>query len=206
MRINLIVVDDFYDDPEKIRELALRGDYVKPDWRPAILQAQEYIPPQKGMPPILRRIGKLAGVEKPVPVGESGFFRLVTARNFKDQLDTERLIHTDNYDWIGFVCLSLPKTCKGSVSLYRYKKTGVSVLKSQSDWTPEVSRDTAKFEKWDQVMHVDYKYNRLVIFNPLQYHAATAGWGKDKRDGKLIQMFLFNEGGKSEKKAPKKRA
>jgi hypothetical protein len=49
--------------------------------------------------------------------------------------------------------------------------------------------DSTRFDKLDVVGNV---YNRLVLFDAKLIHAADTYFGKEKEDGRLIQLFFFD--------------
>ena len=45
--------------------------------------------------------------------------------------------------------------------------------------------------KWEKVMTLPMRFNRLVLFRPWLWHAAASGFGDRNENGRLIQGLFF---------------
>ncbi len=54
-----------------------------------------------------------------------------------------------------------------------------------------MSADGNDPSKWEKVMTLPMRFNRMVLFRPWLWHAATAGFGTDIGNGRLIHAMFF---------------
>jgi predicted Zn-dependent protease with MMP-like domain len=185
MEVSLIVIDDFYNDPDKVREFALEQEFTvtgnypglrtKSFWTPDIGQAIERVMPFCG------KIVDTFGAEN--GEGYTGAFQVATARD-------RTWIHTDhNNMWSAVLYLSPNPPPSAGTGLFRYKRTGVS---KDPDGSKMDLYDGMDITKWDLVDRIGNKYNRLVIYRGDLFHASLDYFGKDLRSGRLFQTFFFN--------------
>jgi len=195
---NLIVVDDFYQDPLRVREHALRCNYsdVRAFNYPGF-QSEDCFPANAIKTAFERLIGERLQIDE--KSSTFGRFRLMYAHT------ASRLtIHTDSQsDWTAIVYLNLPDQCQGGTAFYRHRATGMVGLEagyqSASSWkqiedleAQTVGKDTQNMEAWDVISLVSMRFNRLVLFRGFQFHSHTCSWGDAPENGRLTQNFFFN--------------
>ena len=54
-----------------------------------------------------------------------------------------------------------------------------------------MSADGNDPSKWEKVMTLPMRFNRMVLFRPWLWHAATAGFGTYISNGRLIHTMFF---------------
>ena len=54
-----------------------------------------------------------------------------------------------------------------------------------------VNKDTTQPGKWERVMRVPMRFNRLVLFSPWQFHNAAPGFGTDAESARLVMLLFF---------------
>lgn len=196
----VIVVDDFYRQPERMRDLALRAEYrgyakaqnfagkesVKSYWSSAHAE----------------RFTSLVGhpVRLDPETAIFGRFRIATGA---DERRTQ--VHLDRSAWTGVVYMSLDRDSRGGVGFYRHRATGlerVPVDGALQDlgWVDRadlderlVCRDTHNLDAWDRIGYVPMAFNRLVLFPGSRlFHAATDLFGADDATARLSQHFFFD--------------
>lgn len=59
-------------------------------------------------------------------------------------------------------------------------------------WDKIIWPDTNDPEKWEKVMTIPMRFNRLVLFRPWYWHNAGAGFGTTAENGRLVQLYFFN--------------
>lgn len=55
-----------------------------------------------------------------------------------------------------------------------------------------VTADTNDPDKWEKILTVPMRFNRLMLFRPQQYHDAGAGFGGDLQNGRLVYLNFYN--------------
>lgn len=195
---SIIVVDDFYPNPHEVRDRALAFDY----------------PQQKGNYPgrNSRQRLNIEGLDAAVSdiVGQPVTGDLSTSHaQFRLTLaeDIARYhVHIDTgVYWSGVAYLSLPEHCQGGTELFRHISTGTERAPLNDDElglfdavTPQaavrqvMSLDGNDSSKWELVMTIPMRFNRLALFRPWLWHAASSGFGANKYNGRLIQALFFN--------------
>jgi hypothetical protein len=201
MTPDLIVVDDFYGDPDAVRRLAL-GDrfhsgaaHNYPGWQSHAAVANQRM---------ADTFGALIG--RPVAPNLDRFtwgaFRLITG-------DTGRMvkIHADTgVDWAAMVYLTPDADPAQGTGFFRHRETGLTGppteraarLMGYADrnaFEEQVARrDMAELDRWELVTRVAPKYNRLVLFRGGRYyHAPLGGAGATPETSRLTHSFFFDE-------------
>ena len=182
MKINLIITDDFYQNPDAVREYALsqpfevKGNYpgarTKP-WLPDDLKTSiQYI--------IMAAGGKVTNWFE--DSGYTGAFQLCTSAD-------RTWIHADSFNTWAAVCYLTPNApLSGGTALYRYKETGEEFRADNN--APYL--DGYDYTKWEQTDYVANKYNRIVMYRGNIYHASVDYFGSNMLTGRLFQTFFFN--------------
>jgi hypothetical protein len=65
-----------------------------------------------------------------------------------------------------------------------------------------MTADAKDLSKWEKVMTLPMRFNRLVLFRPWLWHSATAGFGTTPEDGRLIQGLFFGPHEEAGKRGP----
>ena len=184
MNVNLIIVDDFYSNPEQVREFALsqefsvKGNYpgsrTKPHIAPGVKEAIEAN---------MQFAGKITDWMNYEPeTSYTGAFQIATS-------DDRTWIHADHHNMWAAVCYLTPNApFTGGTALYRYKETGAFRRTGAVDDRYEGN----DYTKWDKFDVIGNKFNRLVIYRGDLYHASLDYFGHDKGTGRLFQTFFFN--------------
>ena len=196
---NLIIVDDFIDSIDQVRQAALKMDY--PD-----IQGQ--FPGRNS----LQRI-RIDGLEEQVSqlVGESviPIDPLESHGKCRLSLASDRgrgKVHIDHCYWSGLLYLTRPEHCSGGTEFFRHRRT-------QTDRAPlnradlaamgyddfdKVHRDLIETEgtddnKWELTMTVPMRYNRLVLLRPWMWHTAGPGFGDGIENGRVVYLMFFRK-------------
>lgn len=205
---NIIVIDDFYDDPAEVRKFALSRDYPKPNKH--TYPGRNSLRSNDGIfynDDIHRKIQSAIG-RQIIPQniettgGDCGYFRTSLAA------DTfEQDIHVDpGSDWGGVLFLNIGSQCiaESGTSFWRHKKFGFERV----PLTPEEGRlygygnyeevrkniiygDGLNRDLWDRYCYVPMKYNRLVLFSPYLWHSHGTNFGDCLENGRLVQLFFY---------------
>src|SRR5262249_48827782 len=117
----LIVVDDFLPDAEARRAEALSARYRTIDWFFFAGKYSVHRPDNVGA--VMKRIEELVGA--PLLWGNGpihGHFRCSLASSKRK---AGLNVHTDPFTWNAVLCLTRTKDCRGGLSLYRHRSTGL---------------------------------------------------------------------------------
>ena len=196
---SLIIVDDVYDDPEAMREAALRLDY------PLLVAGANYAgrnSTAKLMLPDTDRMLSWVVGEQLVGVAERahGAWRLTLGG------DTGRYgVHVDvGVVWSGVLYLNRPEQCQGGTSFFRHRRTGTDhapttaadlircgARTAQEALDRILGKDSNDPAQWETTVTVPMQFNRFVLFRPLLWHGAGDGFGDSTASGRLVQLFFL---------------
>jgi hypothetical protein len=185
MNVNLIVVDDFYSNPEQVREFALlqdfavRGNY--PGWR-----TQSFL--NDSVKEVLGNIVRFAGGNitnwylDENNEGYTGAFQLCTSQD-------RTWIHSDHHNKWAAVCYLTPDApVSGGTALYRHKESGERFYVENSIY----DKDSYDYTSWEMIDRVGNIFNRLVLYPGQLYHASVDYFGNNNNNGRLFQTFFFD--------------
>jgi hypothetical protein len=176
------VVDDFYDNPDQVREFALQQMYFNDEGYIGIRTRKQFLSDA-----IKSKFESIIGapIKEWESYGMNGRFQLCKAG--------EQLVyHCDNQTWAAVLYLTPDAPTQTGTSFYKHKKTGI---KHQSDpnimdaFNQNCFVDINPYEMIDTVGNV---FNRLIIFDARLIHAATNYMGYDFHTGRLFQIFFFD--------------
>lgn len=188
VRKSAIIIDNFYDDPDSVREFALNQKYVEGGiGRGFIGRRSEN---QFLFDGLKEKFESYIGekITKWEEYGMNGRFQIAWSG--------EPLVyHCDSQRWGGMLYLSPDAPYQCGTTL----------------WADKVNRSRTWFDEgWDRAWrgvsgnshldgthfeHVDVLgnvYNRLVLFDGSCIHSASEYFGTDSQNGRLWQMFFFD--------------
>lgn len=204
MKHNIVIVDDFFDNPYEVRKIALNMQYPKPTMHtyPGKNSHDRYYTEE-----IHTKMKILTGNPNLRPAEDSscGMFRLSLE---KDTFEQD--IHVDDcFDWGGVLFLNLPTQTipESGTSFWRHNKLnmermpktaeegGVYGFKSSIEIRESiVYGDGLDRSKWTMWASAPMKYNRLVLFDSSLWHSHGTNFGTDLNNGRLVQLFFFKNG------------
>jgi hypothetical protein len=183
---SVVIKDDFYSNPEELRNLAMSKSYQEPPAGTprlavtAICNEAE----SKAMFDLLQPY--LAEVEGNRIVGANILFRYTLASAQK-----KVFCHVDGCSNAGIVYLTLPENCAGGTTIYRHKQTGDEIYRKQN-------RHLYNFREpsqWEVISEIDMAYNRLVMYPGQLFHAISpVFFGDQIENSRLTQnVFVYRE-------------
>lgn len=195
MRFNSITIDNFYANPDEVREFALkqefkvRGNYPGQRTRSFLSDG-------------LRK--KLRDILYPF-AGEITFWGSDDPENnytgsFQYTVATDRSwIHADSTtDWAAVCYLTPDAPLSAGTGIFRHKATGWMHYDYKRENEPNYVQsappgyDCQDVTKWDLVDRIGNVYNRLIMYRADNYHVSLDYFGRDMNDGRLFQVFFFN--------------
>lgn len=183
MKTSVIIVDDFYGNPDIVRSFALQqqfditGNYPGARTKTFLTEdVKEVI--QKTVKTHSGEINNWFATD-----GFSGSFQLTTAED-------RSWIHTDHFNsWAGVCYLTPDAPHTGGTGLFKHKATGAMTIKEMPKDYKYEARDMTK---WDLVDVIGNKYNRLVLYRSDIFHSSLDYFGSNATNGRLFQLFFFN--------------
>lgn len=197
--MDVIVIDGFYEDPDPVREFAIRQDYspYAYGWWTTVAWGNDSDPSVKptrlASDDSMRKLGELTGSEIDIASWETGASGWNGAFHYRRQtlVPAPSTIHNHVGDenllgegWVGVVYLN-PRPLSGSGStIWRDRRTGYCYSRELVD-----EFDPRNFELCLNVKNV---YNRIVLCRASVFHRAEPGFGFSQRSARLVQTFMFN--------------
>lgn len=200
MKRNIIVIDDFYLNPDEVRQFALNSSYPNPEnsyTYPGKNSKENYYSEEihQKFESILQK--------KLTPAEPNGYFRLSL------ESDTyQQDIHVDSCWEFGAVCyLNTPKQAvdEGGTSFWIHNKTKMEKCPQTDDeanlhgyscakesWWTTVYGEGLDRSNWTRYFLSPMKYNRIVIFRTNLWHSHNYNFGTSLHSGRLVQLFFFN--------------
>lgn len=199
---SLLIIDDFLADPWAARRAALGLDYDPARQHgnfPGLNSSQPL-----DTAPVDAAVSRLLGVRLTAAPGtQHGHCRL-TPKGAKGRSG----VHIDPAAYSGILYLSRPEDCArpdaGGTDFFRHRRTGLEAVPQDAAKIAAsgyadinalvedvVNKDTGHPAKWERVMRVPARFNRLLLFSPWQFHDAAAGFGTTPEDSRLVMLLFF---------------
>lgn len=182
---DLMVVENFYDDPWKIREIAEKSEYFEDHDSGYFSRTKPYL--SFG---ILNKLEKLCGMEIAIDQNwessstYNGSFYITSPNKPLPQH-----VHHDMQHMVGIVCLSsdyVNESLADGTCFWRHKATAKTKARSTLEVDP-LSSQGKDLSRWVMTDFVSHKFNTLILYPGLRWHSARIG----KLD-RLNQLFVFN--------------
>lgn len=181
---DLIVIDDFYSDPDAVRQKALSKKYEEPPNKSARL-AKTAVCNDSEMRAMCELVQPYV---KETDIAALGIlFRYTLADTVK-----KAYCHVDGCTYAGIVYLSLPEHCAGGTTIFKHKPTGDEIFNPQH----EHMYDFFDESQWDIIKEVNMVYNRLVMYPGQLFHSITpVFFGDNINNARLTQnIFIYRPG------------
>lgn len=197
---DFIVIDNFYNDPDEVRDFALRQNYIQygRTWYSTALEIRENVLKGKGIRLATPEIkGRLCDIIKSDIDDESwetsgdgwnGAFHL----KFEDYLPwSYSSIHNHAgrpedviTGWSGLVFLDPNAPKNHGTTIWREKETGKCFSNT--------SVYSYNLDQFELIYSAENIYNRLILFYANVFHMGAEGYGHMPRSARLFQTFFFN--------------
>jgi tetratricopeptide (TPR) repeat protein len=178
-RPTLLVIDDFYPDPDAVRRFALQQEFVVSGNYPGLRTKSFAGEDDK------RKFESLFGRKVSYfPEQYNGSFQIVT-RNERSW------IHRDLTEYSCVVFLTPDPPANSGTVFYRHLPTGAQ----KAGWKERedlLSADSRNEDQWEVIDRIGNKYNRAVFFDGFLSHRSDEYFGEDRTTGRLFQTFFFN--------------
>lgn len=195
-----IIIDDFYKDPDAVRNIALgqskenttQGNYA------GVMTDTSYFNEQH-----FEMFSNLCGFPVKGSTRFNGKFRFTKG----NEIGTQD-IHFDPGDgncyFAGVIYLTPGNDGTEGTIFWKHKETGLEEIPKTieglqkygwnniHDLETFLNTDGVDHHKWDRILTIPYRYNRLVLFRPWKFHSPGAGFGNSIETARLAQLFFFS--------------
>ena len=194
----IVYIDNFYKNPDKVRNLALRTPGTKnprilggvPGERVDISFNLEHIWPI--WIEIAENVYGLKQEERKafeMSCMNTSFSVNVTQSNHRRRLPHIDLPDVKDRGWAGLVYLNKPKECKGGTGFYTYKGQQVNP-RQDGIWQEEYVNDSVG--PWELIHLAEMKYNRMIMYPANVLHTPYDKEGFFTDDVyRLVQAFFL---------------
>jgi len=185
---NLMIIDNFYNNAIETRNHILTQDFKVRGNYPG--QRTESYANEHLKTMIEGYIQHFSGKITKWPTEKdayNGSFQYTTSRD-------RTWLHTDSWNnWAGVLYLTPDAPVTAGTGIFKFRdgtRTSKDAeARGNKKMLDEHSQD---YTKWELVDRVGNIFNRLVLFNAMQYHASLDYFGTCKEDGRLFQVFFFS--------------
>jgi hypothetical protein len=187
MKVQSLVIDDFYKNPDEVRAFALSQEFTNTGNYPGRRTAPFLTEAMKNS--IQEVIRPFAGNITWWGDDSTGAFQITTAED-------RSWIHSDyTTDWAGVLYLTPDAPISGGTGIYKHKPSGRRNWKTSEELPGSIDPtgpDVRDMTKWELVDRFGNIYNRLIMYRGDLYHISLDYFGRDLQDGRLFQTFFFN--------------
>jgi glycosyltransferase involved in cell wall biosynthesis len=179
----MFIVDNFYANPDAVRQLALTQVEFEEDirWYKGKRSTRSYLPDG-----IKERFESIIGqkITRFEEYGMNGVFQITTSKD-------PQVYHYDGQEWAAMIYLTPNAPVQSGTRLHRSNITGA---RSRREPNVEASFNGDFFDstKFDTVDVAGNIYNRLVIMDASCIHSAGNYFGNSDETGRLIHLFFFD--------------
>jgi len=200
MHTTLIVVDDFLEGAEQLREAALKLTYPEQDGAFPGRNSLERIT----LPGLSQQVSRLVGEPvRPIsPLQSHAKCRISLAADHG-----RAKVHIDKAYWSGILYLSRPEDCHGGTEFFRHRRTGtdrgpinaaelaaLGYASIDAMHRDIIERDGMDDSQWELTQQVPMRFNRLVLLRPWLWHTAGPAFGDSLENGRLVYLMFFGAG------------
>jgi hypothetical protein len=196
---SIIIVDDFYANPDDVRFTALNAEYESGEGKnwPGKDSLNEFLP-QNVVDDISTIVGEPLTSK---PMNKCGHFRMTKVGEHGSQD-----VHFDpnpGLIWVGVCYLTPTEELQGGTKFWRHKEYGWEESPSLEEGMKHGICDTEGMKnffetdgkdrsKWEELLNIPFRYNRLVLFRPWKFHSNGEWFGADNETARLVQLFFFH--------------
>jgi hypothetical protein len=189
MRVESLIVDNFYNDADAVREFALQQEFAVRGNYPGQRTVSFLNDSIKDT--IQRIIRPFAGDVTWWGGDYSGSYQYTLAYD-------RSWIHSDyTTNWAGVVYLTPDAPISGGTGLFKLKENGLRNWINHEHTEEENAnalhnKYSQDYTKWELVDRIGNIYNRLILYRGDLFHVSLDYFGTNIHDGRLFQVFFFN--------------
>ena len=176
----LVVVDGFLADPDATRREALSQTFYPADGYKGKRTREQFLQPDRK-----ETFERLLGIKigRWAEYDMNGVYQVCTP---EDPI----VYHTDGQTHAGIIFLTPDAPPESGTTLYRSKRSKQRRFCDDQSMFSGGFYDPTLWEKVDVIGNV---YNRLILWRGDYVHSASCYFGQTVDDGRLFQMFFFDE-------------
>lgn len=203
--IPVVVVDNFYENPDIVRDFALSLPYTKSKW------VCNYSPGER------IRLGLDIRVIRNItyhllnlkqweikPTSMQVIFNKMRGDEKLEAVQTNP--HIDGVDMLNsamILYLNKPEECVGGTSFYRHKRTRLDMCRTKEQFEstfdnfPKLTRTdykdfiTESNDEWELIDMIEMKYNRMIVYPPNVFHSGYLTRNDFLEYDRLTQLGFF---------------
>lgn len=192
----IYIVDDFYADPDRVRQHALSLEYrqtpARHDAFPGLRSTTRHFTASHLR--AFKRVIPSMGFRDRAENGAFQFLPRSAARY--------SYIHADGLSgWAGVLYLNSNRDGLPGTGFYRHKRLGWTAMprmrelrkmsrSTRAALMQRLWKDGARPSLWEQVAAVSVRYNRLVLFQRKLFHGNLSAFGTTYGNARLTQVFF----------------
>jgi hypothetical protein len=191
---NLIVIDDFYENPLEVRNFALNLNFYENEYHPGGRTDKQYL---------TDHYDKIKMYLQPFGCVEHIFSTTRCSGTFQYNIASDKSwIHTDSVEevpedyesWAAIIYLTPNSPYSAGTGFFKFcdgtiTNDEIELMNNRS--IIQQSAREYKTNKWRMVSSVGNVFNRFILFKSDQLHMSLDYFGTDKYDGRLIQVFFL---------------
>lgn len=182
--VNVVIVDNFYEDPMLVRRHALEQSFdVKGNYPGYRTGCQLHTAFCQGMKERFEHLLNKKITYWPEAYNSSFQYALG---------DMKSWIHRDATDYSAVVYLSPDAPADSGTLFYRFKENNVECSNGDKEVERKLNDASYNEDAWELVDCVGNKFNRCVIFKGFRSHISGKYFGDSKENGRLFQTFFFD--------------
>jgi hypothetical protein len=198
MNLGLILIDDFYDDPDSIRDMALSSEYF---------EDKKSLGYKFGNAPWPGKMSKKAHAPSWIDVKisnllnknirqmrqlDNGAFRIS-----REGTKSVNILHADAADdsyYAGVLYLSKNREDTPGTIFYKQNSSNSDKAQSEEHLRQIVRNDEFNdLSKWTVHTVSNIVYNRFLLYPANKFHGIGPVFGEKDEDARLVQIFNFIE-------------
>ncbi len=183
----IVIVDNFFENPEEIRELAFAKTYSEPPVGTPRLARTARCTVQEARNVVERIVPHVPYINVEELYAFNVLFRYTLAGAQK-----KTFCHVDKSTYAAIVYLTKPEHCAGGTSIFRHKPTGDEIYKVSNAHLYNYNDPN----HWELIKQVEMVHNRLVVYPGKFFHSITpVFFGGKIENARLTQnIFIYRSG------------
>jgi len=188
---NLMILDNFYENPDEVRNFALQQEFIITGNFPGKRTLRAF-----GINKMYEKIQSyfkqfdykiIDFFDKDIENRGNCAFTISTSNDkAKTWIHIDSGINDENtYNMAGVLFLTPNPPSNSGTVFYEFD--------NNSEYKKDLSYDKYTYDitKWKKIDTIGNVYNRLILFNAERYHSINNLFGTDKYNGRLTQNFFF---------------
>jgi hypothetical protein len=187
----LLLIEDFYEDPEAIRKMAICLPFVALPTFTKLYQSDRSLVSSQTIHALSAQVGH------PIQHDENNrTFGVFRAAMHADTNQTN--VHHDLHDWAAVLHLSPPSPgISSGTGFFRHRETGLigppPGEPPEGELMERIYSDGQNPDAWEMYEFLESKFNRMLIFRGSDYFHDTVGrFGNHLANCRLTQNFFFS--------------